>query len=49
MTEGPVSYETDLKSIQGDKKMLIDFLREIIQPNLTKFACNLIRGRQVLI
>ena len=37
--------------LQGDQKKQgnLLFLREIIQPNLPKFAYNLFRGRQVRI
>ena len=37
-------------NLQGDKKQANPlFLREIIQPNLPKFAYNLVRGRRVRI
>ena len=45
------TVKKDLEDLQGDKKNMpiCFFSREIIQPNLAKFAYNLIRGRQVRI
>ena len=39
------------KNVQGDQKKHANwlFFREIVQPNLPKFAYNLIRGRRVRI